>query len=317
MTEQTFTYELSIAFVGENDSQRLNIKDQVRNWLIGMGEESFVDGMVDNLDIDFDYSETKDYFEQLGGETGPISIYRFDLEYLDDLQTKAERAFGDHIQCHRSKLETQSWREGWKESFRPISSDRFFVYPPWHNQPAPIGKIPIEIEPGMAFGTGQHATTQLCMELIEQLPSFDPSNQLLDVGAGTGILSIALAKLGNKKITATDIDPDAVKACQENAIRNKAHMDIELGSVPEALKSTCRLVVANILFVVIRRILPELKAALLTSDKEHPSYLITSGVLTEESNELRALAAQHGLELIQTIDRDGWNASLFKTSGAK
>ena len=316
MTEQNYTYELRISFAGDDDSQRLKIKDQVRNWLIGMGEESFVDGIVENLDIDFDYSETTDYFAQLGGETGPISIYRFDLEYLDDLQAKLERAFGDHVQCLRDKMETESWREGWKESFRPITSERFYVYPPWHTEPAPENKIPVEIEPGMAFGTGQHATTQLCMELIEQLPPLASGSPLLDVGAGTGILSIALAKLGYSNITATDIDPDAIKACQENATRNKITLDTILGSVPDSCKSKCKLVVANILFVVIRRILPELKAALVASDTQQPSYLITSGVLEEEVPELKTLAAQHGLELVQTINRDGWNASLFKTSGS-
>ena len=103
-----------------------------------------------------------------------------------------------------------------KESFRPFATEKFYVYPPWCEETVVEPLISMVIEPGMAFGTGQHATTQLCLQQIEG-HEYTPASRSLDVGTGTGILSIAMKQLGCGHVDATDIDPDAIIACRENA----------------------------------------------------------------------------------------------------
>ena len=136
--------------------------------------------------------------------------------------------------------------EGWKDSFKPFATKKFYVYPPWEQNKEELGKIPLEVEPGMAFGTGQHATTQLCLAQIENLFESKTIETVLDVGTGTGILAIAAIKLGAKKLVGTDIDADAVIAAKENAVRNECSFEVFQDSVP-ADTNSYDFVIANIL----------------------------------------------------------------------
>ncbi len=300
------TYELSLAFIGERSEAT---KQAVIQWLIGCGEESFVEGEISGVDIDFDYSmESRDQYRELGGDTTAIKIYRYDLEYLRDLKVRLQHAFGEHILCEESSLATEVWMEGWKESFRPIESKRFYVYPPWQDKRSVPDKISIEIEPGMAFGTGQHATTQLCMELIEE-HCLSPQARALDVGTGTGILAIALSKLGWPYVQGTDIDPDAVHAATANAARNQATLKLSRASVP-AVEEPFQLVIANILAVVLKQILDDLAAA--TADS---GFVILSGVLVEQAEDIENRSASVGLRLVDAKERDGWWAGLLQKGG--
>ena len=123
---------------------------------------------------------------------------------------------------------------------------------------------------------------------------------VLDVGTGTGILAIAVKKMGCNSLLATDIDADAVIAAKENAVRNGVDFEVMQESVPKGVKPS-ELVIANILFVVLRRIIGELAAAVQTGGK-----LLLSGVLSEEASEMIELAESHGLKFESKDEQDGW-----------
>lgn len=306
------TFELRISFPQEDSKAAESTKQALTQWLIGYGEESFVEGAVDNLSVDFDYDNPdRDLFAESGGNVSPLIIYRYDLEYLRDLKAKIESNFAGRVDCSEHWLETEVWLEGWKSSFKAFQTEKFYIYPPWEKPEAELANLqPIEIEPGMAFGTGQHATTQLCLRELEQLEEFEKDQMILDVGTGTGILSIALAKLGYSSIIASDIDTDAVAAAKENARVNNCQIKIEQGSVPESCLGQCKLVIANILMVVIRKIAVQLAAAVAPG-----GYLLVSGVLDIELDEMRMLGQKHGLSFLQHSEQDGWVALLFQKKG--
>ncbi|MBM3126288.1 MAG: 50S ribosomal protein L11 methyltransferase [Chloroflexi bacterium] len=189
----------------------------------------------------------------------------------------------------------QNWMEAWKQHYRPILiGKRLLVLPAWMQNPDPM-RIPIRINPGMAFGTGTHPSTQLCLELIERyfddrLQRFGPPASsmvdrplaVIDVGCGSGILSIAALKLGARHCLGVDTDIESVKNAGENAALNVIGEELILGhgSVPEILQgdyafNQAPLVVANILAPVIIQMLEAGLGDLVESDGE----LILGGIL--------------------------------------
>ena len=157
----------------------------------------------------------------------------------------------------------------------------------------------------MAFGTGQHATTQLCLEALESLSGQNARGALLDVGTGSGILAIAAQKLGFAPIDACDIDPDAMLALKENCGLNQTSgITTWHGSLEPTLadKQHCyRVIVANILFPVLEELLPQLARL------RHPQgVLLLSGILSEQKAAMRALCQQQGLHVLTEFDREDW-----------
>jgi ribosomal protein L11 methyltransferase len=143
------------------------------------------------------------------------------------------------------------WVQKTKESFRPLSiGQRFFVVAPWHTDPTPPGRFRIEINPGMQFGTGEHRTTQLCMEAMERV--IRPGDRVLDVGAGTGILSAAAKLLGAGTVVACDIDPESASVVPPIA-------PFFIGSVDAVRDRSFDVAVANIAETVLGELHPELE----------------------------------------------------------
>jgi len=304
----TETHQLSIEFTQTSAEGVLEFKEDLKNWLIGVGEEAFVEGALDNLFEDPSYEVTADQqFSELGGGLQPLYVYKYDRDHLERLRAELEKNFADQITCDITSLTTESWMEGWKESFKPITSERFYLYPPWIQDEKPADRIPIVIEPGMAFGTGQHATTVLCLEAIEQF--YDKATSLdrfLDVGTGTGILAIAAKKLGFTFVMGTDIDSDAIIASKENIIQNNCEMELIQGSIPDG-QAPFDLVVANIIFFVLKQIIGDLSAQVKPG-----ALLILSGLLAEEMREMEVYAIKAGLRLERESTRDDWAAQIYR-----
>jgi ribosomal protein L11 methyltransferase len=160
------------------------------------------------------------------------------------------------------------WEERWREFHRPVRVGPFWIGPPWAS--APADAVPIVIDPGRAFGTGAHATTRLCVELIAEL---EPA-ALLDVGCGSGVVAIAAALLGHAPVVAVDVDPAAVDATMRNAAANAVHVDaVELDASVDRLPHA-RVVVANISLRLVETVLARVDAPLVVAsgylEREEP-----------------------------------------------
>ncbi len=155
------------------------------------------------------------------------------------------------------KEEEYDWVAATRDSFQPIlAGQRFFIVPSWRNDPTPSGRLRIELDPGRAFGTGSHETTQLCLEALERLVK--PGTSVLDLGTGSGILAIAAALLGAKPVWACDIDADAVEVARENIARAGVAVHRFAGSARSVRPGSVGLVVANINATTITNLAQEL-----------------------------------------------------------
>lgn len=316
---QSLTYELKLFFASEHLDTWSAVKPRLMTWLMSEGVESFVEGVVDDLYVDHRYDQSEeDFYDELGGNNSPLIIYDYNLEFLEELKAKAVHAF-EHLTAEISSFDTQVWKEGWKESFKPIYTHKFSVFPPWERVEEDPQKFQIIIDPGMAFGTGQHATTQLCLKMLESFehmlsvagsPFLWKGKSVLDVGTGTGVLSLAASKLGASRIVATDIDHNAVEACKENAGVNEVDLYCEQSSVPQSFLEEsgekADVVIANILFVVLEKIIPQLAQACANG-----GAVLLSGVLVEQTAEMIRLAEGEGLKLLSHQKDRGWSGLLF------
>lgn len=207
-----------------------------------------------------------------------------------------------------------NWMEAWKEHYHPIPvGQRLIIIPSWISVPEQ-DRIPIRIELGMAFGTGTHPTTQMCLVLIEQF--FEaregaPGVNVIDIGCGSGILSIGALKQGAERAVGVDIDAEAVKASTENARLNavSSQMELGIGSVREVLGGNyglqkAELVLANILAPVLVDLLGQGLGELVKGD----GWLILSGILAEQSLQVEAYLAEHGFQLVGKEQMGDWVA---------
>ena len=188
------------------------------------------------------------------------------------------------------------WDERWKRWHRPLELDGLRVRPPWEPA-AGDGRVDLVIDPGQAFGTGAHATTRLCLELLLELP---PGGPFADWGCGSGVLAIAAARLGYDPVTAVDHDPLAVAATRDNARANAAALTVERVNLREAPGPWAPTVCANLL----RPLLLDVAARL----ERPPASLIASGLLAEEADEV---ASAFALPVRARREREGWAALLL------
>ncbi len=207
-----------------------------------------------------------------------------------------------------------NWMESWKEHYHPIPiGRRLLILPAWI-EPPEDSRIPIRIDVGMAFGTGTHPTTQLCLALAEDYfttPGHLNRVNVIDIGCGSGILSIAGIKLGAEKALGVDIDPEAVRASSENAALNGVSQQLELaiGSVKEVAEGKfsfrqAELIFANILAPVLIQLLDQGMGELALPS----GGLILSGILAEQSPEVEAALKKHGFPRLDKRQIGDWVA---------
>jgi ribosomal protein L11 methyltransferase len=269
--------------------------------------------------------------EDEGTPVGPITVraYLPADESLEETRQKLELSLSylGMIQplpaAVFTPLADQDWMEAWKERYHPIPiGHKLIIVPAWLDSPD-AARIPIKIDPGMAFGTGTHPTTQLCLELLES--NTPAGGDVIDVGCGSGILSVAALKLGAGFALGVDIDEASVKASRENAQANGIPADqfaIGLGSVAEVVAGrfelpsqdgpggrvirNAPLVLANILAPIIIRLFDMGLADLVTAG----GTLILSGILAEQAAGVIASAEAHGLKLVEKRQAGDWVALL-------
>ncbi len=179
-------------------------------------------------------------------------------------------------------LDSTDWTVEWRKNYKPIlAGERFIILPPWEENPEPT-RIPILIDPGIAFGTGQHETTRLCIQQLEK--HVEPGQRILDLGAGSAILSMAAVHLGASRVAAVETDADAVRSAAENLTLNQIDSKIELirGSLSAVQNEKWDLVVANILAVILIQLIQE--EGLLQSVKPG-GRIIFSGIIDQQQAE--------------------------------
>ena len=196
-----------------------------------------------------------------------------------------------------TEVPDEDWGEGWKKDFRPLDVGRVRVRPSWIDEPTPPGAVEVVLDPGMAFGTGTHPTTSLCLAALSDLLTARPGASVLDVGTGSGLLAIAARKLGAGRVAANDEDPVAVRVAGENAERNGAALELTVDPV-EAIAGTFDVVVANILANVLVALAPALAAKLAPG-----GVLLLSGILGPQEDEVRRAHVAQGLAPVPGGDR--------------
>jgi ribosomal protein L11 methyltransferase len=192
------------------------------------------------------------------------------------------------------------WAERWKEFHQAVVIGGLWVGPPWQEDDAPEGMKRIVIEPAQGFGTGAHPTTRLVLALLQE----QPRASVLDLGCGSGVLSVAAAKLGFGPITAIDNDPVAVDSTRENLRRNDVDSLVTV-RVLDALKDDlpkADIVLANVIYEPLVRIAPKLTAP----------RLVLSGLLRSQADDVAAVYEQHGYITRERRDRDGWVALVLE-----
>lgn len=212
----------------------------------------------------------------------------------------------------------EDWAHAWKKFYKPLRiGARVVLKPSWEEFTARPDDLIVELDPGMAFGTGLHPTTRLCVAALEQ--TVQPGDVVLDVGTGSGVLAIVAAKLGARRIVATDIDPIAVAVTQENAARNDlalapaGPLEVRQASVPGDLTGTVQVLVANILAEVIDGLFDSRYDNVPLAEPVAPGgVLILSGIIAEKADLVLAALARHNLTLVNRLDEGDWVALIAR-----
>lgn len=259
--------------------------------------------------------------EDQGTPSGPVRVFGYLVNdaNIEENRHRVEEALW-HLHTIRELPQPQfkpimeeNWMAAWKEHYHPIPiGKKLLILPAWIKQ-EDTSRIAVKIDPSMAFGTGTHPSTQLCMELVEQYTH--PGAPVIDVGCGSGILSIAALELGASHALGVDIDEESVKATKENAESNGVLDRVEtgLGSVTEILEGKFSLkqapvVLANILAPILIRLFNAGMADLI----QPGGVIILAGILAEQADGVLASASEHGLTYVDRRQSGDWVALVCK-----
>ena len=228
----------------------------------------------------------------------------FYLEDTADGRSLLEQLRGEYELVWKP-VEDSDWKDNWKEYFKPAKiTDRIVIKPTWEDYEKSEGELVIEIDPGMAFGTGTHPTTSLCVKLLEKY--IEPEkDSVLDVGCGSGILAIASALLGAREILAVDIDPVAVEVSKENMELNQLSDKIRVmeGDLTKGLNEKTDIVVANLMADLVMMLSKDVAAHL-----KGKSIYISSGILIEKQAEVVAAIEECGFRILDILEEGEWCA---------
>lgn len=211
------------------------------------------------------------------------------------------------------KIKANDWQESWKRHFKPLEiGKRLLIKPSWNRRKPKKNQALIILDPGLSFGTGQHATTRFCLEEIERLQLKLDAPSLLDIGTGSGILAIAAAKLGFEPIKAFDFDPDSVTVTRENAAQNEVTDLIELSrSDLTRLKPNARtrydIVCANLMHDLLKSC-----AETILNRVKPGGYLLLAGILKEQYLAVKKCFQKLGCEQINTQEEKEWKSGSFR-----
>ena len=258
-----------------------------------------------------DESRIKFYLEDSMPARTLLKEIKLDLMKLksDELYEKLgkEIRFG-RLYLEENLVDDESWKENWSEHFKQVSlTDSLEVKSTLAYPDATPNQNTIILDPGMAFGTGTHETTALCAVLMDKYGC--KGKIVLDIGCGSGILSIAAARLGSTKVIGVDIDPIAVETAHENVVRNQCTEWVTIleGDLTKGLDLKAQIVVANLVAQVIIELASSVKPCLASG-----GVFISSGILNEKQADVVSALNQHGFEVLEILEKGDWCAIAAK-----
>ena len=228
-------------------------------------------------------------------DENPLESTSFIKERLDALGIEHEITISD--------CKVEDWQNNWKQYFHPMPiGKKLLIRPVWEDNYDAGDRKVLDIEPGLAFGSGSHPTTQLCLETLEKY--VDENSTVLDIGCGSGILSIATLLLGAKSAFGVDIDELAVKTAKENALQNGFGEDrftAVQGDLSDKVSGKFNVVVANIVADIVMQFNTQV-GEFLTDD----GVYITGGIIESRDDEVLYSFAQNGFEVMERLENNGW-----------
>ena len=268
------------------------------------------DGVLINSLTSFDQ---QDYEEKPNGDTQVVAYLPMDNK-LEQTRRQLEEAVWHlgqiaplgHLEYQ--VIADQNWMDSWKERYQPLELGKnMIVLPAWVDPALAEGKLPIIISPDMAFGTGTHPSTQLCLIALEKYGC--QSKDVLDIGCGSGILSIAAVRLGAERVMGVDYDPIAIPSCERNAALNgmEGRILFEVGTHTDVLARTDGLKQAPVVLAnILAHILIKMLETGLADTVAPEGLLILGGILDTQADNVIQAASKNGLNLIDTLTEQDW-----------
>ncbi len=243
-----------------------------------------------------------------------LPVNSFLGETVEEIKTAINNLILYNIDIGRNKVtisevNEEEWATAWKKYYNPVKiSEKFTIVPTWEEYtPVSTDELIIELDPGMAFGTGTHPTTVLCIQALEK--AVKEGDRVIDVGTGSGVLSIAAAKLGAGNVEALDLDDVAVKVARVNIKLNKTQdtVSVRQSNLLDGVEGEADIIVANILAEVILRFVDDAKQKV-----KKGGYFITSGIITQKKETVKAALLDAGFVIEEIISMEDWVAIIAR-----
>lgn len=267
-------------------------------------------------ELDWDYVE-EEVFKKNEEDDVLIKTYVSEeknvMEFVEIIKQKVLglRDFGIDIgegSVSLDQVNEADWANAWKAYYKPTKvGQKVVVKPTWEDYNIQEGDLIIELDPGMAFGTGTHETTSMCIRELEKYVNKD--SKVFDIGCGSGILAIAAAKLGAKEVVAVDLDEVAVKVAKENVIENKVEENVSVmhGNLTDVIKDKADVIVANIIADIIKILAKDVQNFM-----KEDAIFISSGIILDKVEEVKESLIENGFEIVEVQKLGEWSAIVSK-----
>jgi ribosomal protein L11 methyltransferase len=279
---------------------------------IGIKETEAIDYFSDNL---LDYNRNFKNENKIWSIAGYIIENRFSGSKLKIINENLEKYADENedfgYEIYTSRCSDDDWKDEWKKYFHTVKiTDNIIIKPSWDSYEATGNEKIIEIDPGMAFGTGTHETTSLCVEFLEKYSN--GRKKLLDIGCGSGILMLIGKKIGIDNVTGIDIDDKVEEVVKENFRKNDIfeNFEIIIGNLVDNINDRYDIVVSNILVDVLIELLENIEKVL-----EKNAIVIFSGILKEKEEEFVEKTGLYKLKNIDRNEKNNWVSLVFKYEG--
>ncbi len=267
-------------------------------------------------ELDWDYVE-EEVFKKNEEDDVLIKTYVSEeknvMEFVEIIKQKVLglKDFGIDIgegSVSLDQVNEADWANAWKAYYKPTKvGQRVVVKPTWEDYAMQDGDLIIELDPGMAFGTGTHETTSMCIRELEKYVNKD--SKVFDIGCGSGILAIAAAKLGAKEVVAVDLDEVAVKVAKENVLENKVKKSVSVmhGNLTDVIKDKADVIVANIIADIIKILAKDVQNFM-----KEDAIFISSGIILDKVEEVKESLIENGFEIVEVQKLGEWSAIVSK-----